>query len=96
METINTVCQRLDAIEKLLTQQKTVFTLEEAAKYLDISSSTLYKMTSAGILPFSKPNGKLIYFSKSSLDKWMLSTLSRSSDQTDVEANTYISTHTKS
>lgn len=92
METINELCQRLDAIEKLLLQQKAVFKPEEAANYLDISLSTLYKMTSAGILPFSKPNGKLIYFSKSSLDDWMLSKLSRSLDQTNKEAATYITT----
>lgn len=86
---------RLEIIEKLLMAQKTVFNAEEAAKYMNISLSTLYKMTSAGILPFSKPNSKLIYFSKASLDEWLLSNTVKSEGQKETEASTYISTHIK-
>jgi excisionase family DNA binding protein len=84
---------RLEAIEKALSENKTVFTPKEAAKYIGISQSTLYKMTSAGILPFSKPNGKLIYFSKAGLDRWLLSNGTKSGEQKESEASTYITTH---
>lgn len=84
---------RLAAIEKALTENKTVFTPKEAAKYMGISQSTLYKLTSAGILPFSKPNGKLIYFGKASLDQWLLSNSTKASEQKEVDAATYINTH---
>ena len=63
------ILSRLDEIEQLLLQQKIVFTVAEAAKYLGVAEGTVYKMTSAGTIPFSKPNGKLIYFSKDDLTK---------------------------
>ena len=74
---------------------KSVFTPKEAALYIGISQSTLYKLTSAGIIPFSKPNGKLIYFSRAELDKWLLSNPSKSDRQKDTEASTYISINKK-
>ena len=47
-------------------------TLRETARYLRISTSTLYKLTSAHRIPYSKPNGKLIYFLKADLDRYLL------------------------
>jgi excisionase family DNA binding protein len=84
---------RLGAIEKALSENKIVFTPDEAARYMAISKSTLYKLTSAGILPFSKPNGKLIYFGKAALDNWLLSNPTKSVEQKETEAATYVVTH---
>jgi len=36
--------------------------MEEAADFLDISKSHLYKLTSRGEIPHYKPTGKRIYF----------------------------------
>lgn len=47
-------------------------TLKEAAKYLMISKSTLYKKTSNKEIPYYVPGGKMIYFLKENLDKWIL------------------------
>jgi excisionase family DNA binding protein len=87
------IASRLEAIEKALTANKTVFTPKEAASYIGISLSTLYKLTSAGTLPFSKPNGKLIYFSRIGLDEWLLSNPAKSGNQKESEAATYVATH---
>ena len=35
--------------------------------------SYVYKITSTGILPFSKPNGKSIFIERQKLEDWMLS-----------------------
>lgn len=91
MDLLN-IDNRLQAIEKALTANKTVFTPKDAAIYMNISLSTLYKLTSAGILPYSKPNGKLIYFSRQSLDSWLLSNSTTSAEEKDTKAATYIST----
>ncbi len=64
--------QKLDRIEKLLSGYKEILTLEEACEYAGISRSYLYKLTSTGKIPCSKPNGKLIYFEKSKLNIWLL------------------------
>lgn len=53
-------------------QNKRVLTFEEACEYLGYKKSTLYKMVSKKILPFSKPRKK-IYFDRIALENWMLS-----------------------
>ena len=49
-----------------------VLSSKQAANYLKISLSTLYKMTSNGDISYYKPNGKLIYIKRTILDNWML------------------------
>ncbi len=83
---------RLEAIEKALNSNKTVFKPQEAAEYLGIALGTLYKLTSAGIIPFSKPNGKLIYISRAALDEWMLSNRTKSGPEKEAIAVTYLTT----
>jgi excisionase family DNA binding protein len=70
--------------------QSEVLTSEEAAIFLNIEKSYLYKLTSGGILPFSKPNGKMIYFSRQDLVKWALSNRRSGSDELNSKAATYL------
>jgi len=83
-------------IKKSLLQSKTVFTPECAADYMGISLSTLYKMTSAGTIPFSKPNGKLIFFAKADIDRFLLSNKTKTVDEKEIGASTYVTTHKNS
>ena len=62
---------RIEVLENTLNVAKEVLTLEEAALFMGISKSSLYKMTHRHELPFFRPNGKLIYFEKTELLKWM-------------------------
>lgn len=51
--------------------EKEFLTTKEAAAYLGMALSYLYKMTSKKSIPFYTPTGKKIYFKKSELDEWM-------------------------
>ena len=62
---------RIEVLENALNVAKEVLTLEEAALFMGISKSSLYKMTHRHELPFFRPNGKLIYFEKTELLRWM-------------------------
>lgn len=66
------ILERLDRLERLLTAHKEVLTFEETCDYTGISRSYLYKLTSSGNIPHSKPNGKLIFFEKKKLNDWLL------------------------
>jgi excisionase family DNA binding protein len=70
------ILKRLEDLHKLIESQginnKEVLNMHEACKYLELSLSHLYKLTSAGLIPFYKPNGKKLYFKKSELDSWLL------------------------
>lgn len=54
-------------------QDKRVLSFEEGCAYLGYKKSYVYKLISAGVLPYSKPNGKKIYFDREKLEGWMLS-----------------------
>ena len=52
--------------------ERKVLNLPQAAEFLSISKSYLYKLTSTNKIPYYKPRGKLIYFLQSELIDWML------------------------
>ena len=66
------ILERLDRLERLLIANKEVLTFEETCNYTGISRSYLYKLTAAGNIPHSKPNGKLIFFERKKIIRWLL------------------------
>ena len=78
--------RKLDAITNVFCQAKEILTLEEAAIFLGISKSCLYKMTHNQVVPFYKPNNKLVYFERSELINWIRSCRVASMDQIESEA----------
>jgi len=73
---------------------KNVLSLKEACEYLGYKRSYLYKLTSAGIIPHSKPNGKTIFFDKAKLEAWMLSNPCMSLSDKKILASTYFTSKT--
>ena len=72
---------------------KKVLSFEQGCEFLGYKKSYVYKLTSAGILPFSKPNNKKIFFDREKLEAWMLGNASTSLQDKQIQAATYISTH---
>ncbi len=52
---------------------KAVLTASEAAAYLGVSLSCLYKWTMSRVIPHYKPNGKMCYFDRTELENWLKS-----------------------
>lgn len=71
---------------------KKVLSFSEGCEYLGFKKSYVYKMTASGILPFSKPNGKKIFFDRGKLEEWMLSNASKSHAERQIDAATYQNT----
>ena len=85
------ILERLDRIESLLAeQQEKPLTLLEAAAYLDISQSYLYKLTSTQQIPHFKPRGKRVYFLKADLDSYLLQNRVKPVDEIEMEAATRV------
>ena len=66
--------------------KKEVLNFGEAAIYLELSHSHLYKLTGGCVLPHYKPNGKKIYFKREELDTWLLSNRTQSNAEIEQEA----------
>lgn len=82
---------RIEVLENTLSAAKEVLTLEEAALFMGISKSSLYKMTHKHELPFFRPNGKIIYFEKSELLNWMRQNRSMSEAETKAATTKHMS-----
>ena len=85
MEENSLILDKLTQIAEKLNEQnmlqKTVLNFNEACKYLDVSPSHLYKLTSAKQIPHFCPQGKKLYFRREELDFW----LQRNRQQTSEE-----------
>jgi len=66
--TLNEIKENL---ENKVFDQKEILNLSEAASFLRIAKSTLYKLTHKKLIPFYKPTGKLILFKKQELVAWI-------------------------
>jgi excisionase family DNA binding protein len=70
--------------------EKRVLSFSEGCNYLGYKKSYVYKLTSSGVLPYSKPNGKRIYFDRILLEEWMLSNANPSLVEKMRSASSYV------
>ena len=52
-------------------EEKTIYTTKEAAKYLGISTSTIYRMEKQGLISAIKTPGGQRRFSKEAIEKYL-------------------------
>ena len=74
MENSKIILDKLTAIESLLEAtrpQPKPLTLEETAKFLDLSKSHLYRLVCYKKIPHYKPEGKRLYFDQAALVAWL-------------------------
>lgn len=87
--------KRVAEIEETLFLHKQVFSFEEASKFLNLSKSYLYKLTSGGLIPHYKPQGKMLYFEKAELEEWLRRNPVRSQQEVKDMAATYVASPQK-
>jgi excisionase family DNA binding protein len=75
---------------KQTIQQKELLTIDEAAYFLGLSSSRLYKMTSNKEIAHYKPGGKVIYLKRQELEQWVLNSRVESTNDFSDELNSYL------
>jgi len=87
--------KRLIAIEQQMFMNKNILSFEEASIFLNLSKSYLYKLTSGGLIPHYKPQGKMLYFEKEQLENWLRQNPVKTQMQIAEEAQLYIHNHKK-
>lgn len=66
--------------------ERKFITFENAAKYLGVSRSHLYKLNHQKVLPYFKPGGKIIYYDQADLEKFITSNRVSSNDELELLA----------
>jgi len=78
MSELEDIKHRLELLEARLDESRDKpMNVQEAAQYLGLSVSYLYRLTYQRKIPFTKPTGKVIFFMKDSIDKWVRNGRSR-------------------
>lgn len=57
----------------IISTVKEVLTSEEAARYMGVSMSQLYRLTMNRQIPHYKPSGKMCYFNRKEIEQWLQS-----------------------
>ena len=76
--------------QQISTSERVLLTTTEAAHYLGVKPSYLYKMMMRRVIPYYKPGGKLCFFSREDLDAWLTSVRIKSQSEIESEAARYI------
>ncbi|WP_316928209.1 helix-turn-helix transcriptional regulator [Myroides odoratimimus] len=63
---------------------------EELEKYTGFKKSYIYHLVHYSKIPYSKPNGKYLFFQKSEINEWLMKNKSLSDDQIQEKAHEYI------
>lgn len=67
-----------------------LLTTQEAADYIGLKVSYLHKLMMKRVIPFYKPNGKLCFFDKNDLDKWLMRVRVPSQEEIDRQVKEII------
>ena len=73
----------------IINTTKEVLTSDEAAKYMGISKSYLYKLTMLRKIPHYKPMGKMCYFNRVELENWLQNNRIVTDEAITSEAQTF-------
>lgn len=82
--------ERVSELEQMVFMAKNVFSFDEASKFLNLSKSYLYKLTSGNLIPHYKPQVKMLYFEKEQLEEWLRQNPIKTQVQIAREAQQYV------
>lgn len=90
---LTSIEKRLEAIENGVFMAgitaKEILTFDEAALYLGLSKSYLYKLTSGQKIPHYKPAGKMVYFNRRELETWLQQNRVSTMTEINTKAQSY-------
>lgn len=78
-----------EAIGLNMIQQKEMLNVQELSEYIGMSTSSIYKLVYNNIIPFYKPNGKILYFDREEINTWLRQNKSQSITQIQQQALDY-------
>ena len=89
MET-NLILERLERIEAILSKTaKTILTVDDLIDYTGFKRSYIYKLVHLNEIPYSKPQGKILFFDRAEIDEWLRQNKSKSKSQISNNAIDY-------
>jgi excisionase family DNA binding protein len=97
-EMVALLLEKVQRIEKLLSGnemplhriEKEMLTTDEAAEFMGVSKSTVYKMSHSHSIPLYKPTGGRVYFKKEDILSYLQQNRIMSQEEIEQEAINYV------
>jgi excisionase family DNA binding protein len=86
---LESIIQSLTKVLEKPEQGKT-YTVDSLAKHLNISKSSVYKLVEKDKIRYSKPSGKIVYFTQADVDEYIAKEKSSTQDDIKSEAMKHI------
>lgn len=80
------ILHKLNRIEKYIFGLKSILNVEELAEYTGFKKSYIYKLVHENLIPYSKPNGKVLFFDRQKIDEFLLQNASKSKEEINRES----------
>lgn len=80
------ILHKLSRIEKHIFGLKSILNVEELSDYTGFKKSYIYKLVHENLIPYSKPNGKILFFERKKIDEWLLNNPSKSKEEIQRES----------
>lgn len=84
------ILEKLNRLERLIVDStKEIFNVDDLINYTGFTRSYIYKLVHKNVIPYSKPNGKFLFFLKLEIDEWLLQNKIQSLSQIEQQALQY-------
>ncbi len=90
---VQLLLEKIDHLDEVALVKKKVFNVANLQMYTGWSLSKIYKLTSARLIPFSKPTNGSLFFEREKIEQWLLQNPSYSEDEIEKRVKAHLRKH---
>ncbi|ASV31029.1 DNA-binding protein [Maribacter cobaltidurans] len=90
---VKLLLEKIDHLDEAALVKKKVFNVANLQMYTGWSLSKIYKLTSARLIPFSKPTNGSLFFEREKIEEWLLQNPSYTETELEEKVNTHLKKH---
>ena len=90
---VKLLLEKMDHLDEAALVKKKVFNVANLQIYTGWSLSKIYKLTSARLIPFSKPTNGSLFFEREKIEQWLLQNPSYAEEELGEKINTHLKKH---
>ncbi len=90
---VRLLLEKIEHLDEAALVRKKVFTVTNLQMYTGWSLSKIYKLTSARLIPFSKPTNGSLFFEREKIEEWLLQNPSFTEDEIEGAVNEHLKKH---
>ena len=92
---VKLLLEKIDHLDEAALVKKKVFNVANLQMYTGWSLSKIYKLTSARLIPFSKPTNGSLFFERERIEEWLLQNPSYSEEDIEEKVNAHLRKHNR-